>query len=51
MEISVNNAVLDKMKLDEAILLKIEDRFNAKFVFHSDASLHVETYKISCSTK
>lgn len=51
MEISVNNAVLDRMKLDEAILLKIEDRFNAKFVFHSDASLHVETYKISCSTK
>lgn len=51
MEISVNNAVLDKMKTDEAILLKIEDRFNAKFVFHSDASLHVETYKISCSTK
>ena len=51
MEISVNNAVLDKMKLDEAILLKIEDRFNAKFVFHSDASLHVETYKISCNTK
>lgn len=50
-EVSVNNAVLDKMKLDEAILLKIEDRFNAKFVFHSDASLHVETYKISCSTK
>ena len=51
MEISVNNAVLDKMKLDEAILLKIEDRFNAKFTFHADASLHIETYKISCSTK
>ena len=50
-EISVNNAVLDKMKMDEAILLKIEDRFNAKFTFHADASLHIETYKISCSTK
>lgn len=45
-KVLLNNDVLDHMKGDEASLLTVEERFNAKLMFRADPSLHIEHYKI-----
>ncbi|MDR1401779.1 MAG: Rne/Rng family ribonuclease [Puniceicoccales bacterium] len=50
-KIVLNNEVLERMKVDEKALLFVEKNFNAKLIFRADSSLHVETYKITDTTK
>lgn len=46
-KIVLNNDVLEFMKGDEQALLMVESKFNAKLMFRSDPSMHIEHYKIS----
>ncbi|MDR2778963.1 MAG: Rne/Rng family ribonuclease [Puniceicoccales bacterium] len=50
-KISLNNEVLERMKNDENALISIEKKFNAKLLFQTDSSLHMESYRITDVTK
>ncbi|MDR3144595.1 MAG: Rne/Rng family ribonuclease [Puniceicoccales bacterium] len=46
LKITLNGEVLERMKNDERSLVAVENKFNAKLMFRSDTSLHMEKYKI-----
>ncbi|MDR1890836.1 MAG: hypothetical protein LBQ23_01455 [Puniceicoccales bacterium] len=50
-KISLNSEVLERMKNDENVLIPMEKKFNAKLLFRSDSSLHIEGDKIADVTK
>jgi ribonuclease G len=45
-KVMVNCEVLERMKDDGKLLMSVEERFNAKLLFRTDQSLHMEHYKI-----
>ncbi|MDR1595954.1 MAG: Rne/Rng family ribonuclease [Puniceicoccales bacterium] len=51
LKVSLNGDVLDRMKNDAKALVSLEERFNAKLMFRADPSIHMESYKITDSTK
>jgi ribonuclease G len=46
LKILLNGEVFEWMKSDEKLLMSVETKFNAKLLFRTDTSLHMEHYKI-----